>query len=141
MSSTSELADRKGVYRLVVAEDAYLIREGIRSALEREDAGIEVAWGTSDLFDDGPIRPFFGLLRRAETLRWFQSAAAGYDTPIFAELVRNGVALTTSDANSISIAEYVLRCVLEHFQESARWAEALLSGGDAIEILTPRQGG
>jgi phosphoglycerate dehydrogenase-like enzyme len=94
------------------------------SALEREDAGIEVAWGTSDLFDDGPIRPFFGLLRRAETLRWFQSAAAGYDTPIFAELVRNGVALTTSDANSISIAEYVLRCVLEHFQESARWVDA-----------------
>ena len=37
MSSTSELADRKAVYRLVVAEDAYLIREGIRSALEPED--------------------------------------------------------------------------------------------------------
>ncbi len=41
MSSTPELADRKGVYRLVVAEDAYLIREGIRSALEREEEEVE----------------------------------------------------------------------------------------------------
>jgi len=95
------------------------------STLDWERAAVEVAWGTSDLFDAGaPLRPFFGLVRRAETLRWFQSAAAGFDAPIFAELVRRGVLLTTSDANSISIAEYVLRAVLEHFQESALWAEA-----------------
>jgi len=98
---------------------------GDDSALDWEGAAIEVAWGTSDLFDPGaPLRPFFGLLRRAESLRWFQSAAAGFDAPIFAELVRKGVWLTTSDSNSISIAEYVLRCVLEHFQESALWADA-----------------
>ena len=91
--------------------------------LEPPDAAIEVAWGTSDLFE-GPIRPFFGLLRRSETLRWFQSPAAGFDAPIFGELVRKGIALTSSDANSVSIAEYVLRCVLEHFQESALWSDA-----------------
>jgi len=89
-----------------------------------EDAAIEVAWGTSDLFDAGPIRPFFGLLRRSEGLRWFQSGAAGFDAPIYGELVKKGVSLTTSDANSISIAEYVLRCVLEHFQESVLWSDA-----------------
>lgn len=49
MSSTSELADRKGVYRLVVAEDAYLIREGIRSALEREEDEVEVLEYCPDL--------------------------------------------------------------------------------------------
>jgi DNA-binding NarL/FixJ family response regulator len=49
MSSTSELADRKGVFRLVVAEDAYLIREGIRSALEREDEEVEVLEYCPDL--------------------------------------------------------------------------------------------
>jgi len=36
MSSASELPDQDHIYRLVVAEDAYLIREGIRSALERD---------------------------------------------------------------------------------------------------------
>jgi DNA-binding NarL/FixJ family response regulator len=49
MSSTPEVADRKGVYRLVVAEDAYLIREGIRSALEREEQEVEVLEYCSDL--------------------------------------------------------------------------------------------
>jgi DNA-binding NarL/FixJ family response regulator len=42
MSSTSERSEREGVYRLVVAEDAYLIREGIRSALERDEDEVEV---------------------------------------------------------------------------------------------------
>jgi DNA-binding NarL/FixJ family response regulator len=49
MSSTPEVADRKGVYRLVVAEDAYLIREGIRSALEREEQEVEVLEYCPDL--------------------------------------------------------------------------------------------
>jgi len=52
MSSPSELADRKGskgAYRLVVAEDAYLVREGIRSALEREGEEVEVLEYCPDL--------------------------------------------------------------------------------------------
>jgi DNA-binding NarL/FixJ family response regulator len=49
MSSAPEVAERKGVYRLVVAEDAYLIREGIRSALEREDEEVEVLEYCPDL--------------------------------------------------------------------------------------------
>lgn len=109
---------------LVTMKSDGTIAVGDAPTLDWQDAAIEVAWGTSDLFDAGPIRPFFGLLRRSATLRWFQSAAAGHDAPIFAELVRRGVSLTTSDANSISIAEYVLRCVLEHFQESVLWSDA-----------------
>src|SRR4029078_3691716 len=42
MPSVAEVADREAVYRLVVAEDAYLIREGIRSALEREEDEVDV---------------------------------------------------------------------------------------------------
>lgn len=49
MSSASETAEPTRVYRLVVAEDAYLIREGIRSALEREADEIEVLEYCSDL--------------------------------------------------------------------------------------------
>lgn len=48
MPSTSESAEKQ-VYRLVVAEDAYLIREGIRSALEREGDEVEVLEYCSDL--------------------------------------------------------------------------------------------
>jgi DNA-binding NarL/FixJ family response regulator len=37
VSFTPEPSDRRRVFRLVVAEDAYLIREGIRGALDREE--------------------------------------------------------------------------------------------------------
>jgi DNA-binding NarL/FixJ family response regulator len=50
MSSTPEPSSQpEAAYRLVVAEDAYLIREGIRSALEREEDEVEVLEYCPDL--------------------------------------------------------------------------------------------
>src|SRR5438067_12342665 len=49
MSSTSEQSRRTALYRLVVAEHAYLIREGIRSALEREGQEVEALEYCPDL--------------------------------------------------------------------------------------------
>jgi DNA-binding NarL/FixJ family response regulator len=49
MSSAAELPAGEPAYRLVVAEDAYLIREGIRSALEREQDEVEVLEYCPDL--------------------------------------------------------------------------------------------
>jgi len=49
MPSTPEGPKRDRAYRLVVAEDAYLIREGIRSALEREEDEVEVLEYCADL--------------------------------------------------------------------------------------------
>ncbi len=91
----------------------------------RDDAAVEVAWATADLFDaDAPIRPFFRLALRPDTLRWFQSAAAGTDDAVFARLLARGVWLTTSHVTDLPIAEYVLRAVLDHYQDPARWAAA-----------------
>ena len=50
MSSTAEPSSHsEAAHRLVVAEDAYLIREGIRSALEREEDEVEVLEYCPDL--------------------------------------------------------------------------------------------
>jgi DNA-binding NarL/FixJ family response regulator len=49
MSSAPEATEPQPSYRLVVAEDAYLIREGIRSALERERDEVEVLEFCGDL--------------------------------------------------------------------------------------------
>jgi DNA-binding NarL/FixJ family response regulator len=49
MSSAPEATEPGLTYRLVVAEDAYLIREGIRSALEREEDEVEVLEYCPDL--------------------------------------------------------------------------------------------
>lgn len=105
----------------VVMEDDGTLRGG----LPWEDAAAEVAWPTADLFDPGaPLRPFFAFLRQSTTLRWIQSPAAGVDAPVFAELVRKGIRLTTSHVTDIPISEYVLRSVLDHYQRPEEWAES-----------------
>lgn len=118
------VAAHRQVELVVMAPDGTLhLTDG--SAVDREHTGIEVAWATQDLYGEGsPIRPFFGLVRRLDTLRWFQSQAAGFDQPIFHELIRRDLSFTTSPANSVSIAEYVIRAVLDHFQQPERWIKA-----------------
>jgi phosphoglycerate dehydrogenase-like enzyme len=103
-----------------------LHRDGVE--VPREEAAPEVAWGTGDLFDDGPMRPFLGLVARAPSLRWFASPAAGFENPYFGELVRKGLRVTTSHASSPSIAEYVLRAVLDAFQGAEQWRRAQAEG-------------
>jgi phosphoglycerate dehydrogenase-like enzyme len=106
--------------------EGVLHRDGVE--VPREEAAPEVAWGTGDLFDDGPMRPFLGLVARAPSLRWFASPAAGFENPYFGELVRKGLRVTTSHASSPSIAEYVLRAVLDAFQGAEQWRRAQADG-------------
>jgi phosphoglycerate dehydrogenase-like enzyme len=106
--------------------EGVLHRDGVE--VPREVAAPEVAWGTGDLFDDGPMRPFLGLVARAPSLRWFASPAAGFENPYFGELVRKGLRVTTSHASSPSIAEYVLRAVLDAFQRAEQWRRAQAEG-------------
>jgi hypothetical protein len=111
--------DRVELLILSKKGDIFLAGE---SPLKRERADPEIAWGTSDLYlDGGPLRPFFGLLRRSASLKWFQSAAAGFDGPIFADLAERGVRVCNSHANSIPIAEFVMRAVLDRRQRADLW--------------------
>ena len=85
-----------------------------------EDAAPDVAWVTADLFDGGPVRPFFKLLLTAKPA-WVQLAGAGVDHPVFGMIMDEGVRLTTSHVTGTPIAEYVLRSVLDHYQRPASW--------------------
>ena len=119
-----ERVSRDGVQPLIMEKDGTLRTEA-GDTVERADASPEVAWGTSDLYAAGaPMRPFLGLIRRAPSMRWFQSPAAGYDAPIFAELARRGVRVTIAHVNGIPIAEFVMRAVLDHFQQAHQWRQA-----------------
>jgi phosphoglycerate dehydrogenase-like enzyme len=98
------------------------LRDGDGSVVDPDEARPEVAWGTSDLFREGaPIGPFFRLLTRVPRLRWFQSPGAGHDAPVFARLAAAGVRVTNAHVNSLPIAEFVLRSVLDEFQQAATW--------------------
>ena len=87
---------------------------------------IDVAWATGDIYLDRDLaRHFFGAVLSSETLRWMQVSNAGVDHPVFAELVRKGVLLTTSHVTGAPIAEYVLRAVLDHFQRAGEWRASI----------------
>lgn len=119
-----ERLSRPGVEPLIMDKDGRL-RTAAGDAVERDAADPEVAWGTSDLFAEGaPMRPFLGLIRRAPSLRWFQSPAAGYDDPIYRDLAGRGVRITNAHVNGIPIAEFVMRAVLDHFQQAHLWRDA-----------------
>ena len=112
-----------GVEWLTMDADGSL-RDGYGQAVAWDDAEPEIAWGTSDLFREGaPLGSFFRLLSQLGALRWFQSPAAGHDAPVFAELVSRGVRVTNAHVNSLPIAEFVLRAVLDEFQGAGTWRQ------------------
>ncbi|HEY4397619.1 MAG TPA: D-2-hydroxyacid dehydrogenase [Acidimicrobiia bacterium] len=83
----------------------------------------EVACATGDLFFRGGAAPWFELLLSLESLRWFQSPAAGY-LALYDRLFERGVRVTGAHVNAIPIAEYVIQAVLARFQRADEWRAA-----------------
>lgn len=113
--------DRPDVDWLLINEDGSLCdKKGM--SIPRQDAHPDIAWGTSDLFREGaPLLAFFSLMLDSSGLGWFQSPAAGYDDPVFGAMVANGIRITNAHVNSLPIAEFVMRSVLDEFQDAAQW--------------------
>ncbi len=82
-----------------------------------DDAAPDIAWANHELFENPAAgRAFMVGLLKSPRLSWVQSAAAGFDHPIFASLVEKGVRLTTSHGQAVGMADHVLGAVLDHFQ-------------------------
>jgi phosphoglycerate dehydrogenase-like enzyme len=111
-----------GTRWLLLHPDGSASRDG--EPVELREAQPDVAWMTGDLIQGGPARQFFGLITRSTSLQWLQSSAAGFDHPMFAELVARGVRLTPSHIAGPPIADFVLRAALDHLQDADRWREA-----------------
>ncbi len=92
------------------------------------DAEPEVAWLSSDFFFGGLLDRFFEIVEGAPGFRWLQSAAAGVDLEAYDRLMGRGVRLCNAHLTAIPIAEYVLRAVLDVFQEAGRWRVARDAG-------------
>jgi phosphoglycerate dehydrogenase-like enzyme len=115
--------------RLVLVGPAGVLHEEDGRPLDEAAAAFDVAWATSDLVVDGaPRREFFDLVERSPTVRWFQTPAAGLDAPLYADLLRRGVRLSNAHVNGVAIAEYVLRAVLDLWQDAQRWRDDQAAG-------------
>jgi phosphoglycerate dehydrogenase-like enzyme len=107
---------------------ALVSREGAVSLDGRplaEDA-VQPDWGwfAADSGFGPAGRGLFVAMLKSDRLSWVHTGAAGVDGPVWRQLVEKGAQLTTGHGQAISIAEYVVGGVLEHFQRwPARHAE------------------
>jgi phosphoglycerate dehydrogenase-like enzyme len=83
-----------------------------------------VIWLTIEALRGPARRAFRHLLANAPDLGLVQSIGAGYDMPIMQNILKRGVRLATSHVHSISIAEFVMRGVLDRFQRTDLAVEA-----------------
>jgi phosphoglycerate dehydrogenase-like enzyme len=99
---------------LLIDNEGKITLDGVEVALE--DARPDAAWANHELFLGPAARNFTVAMLKSPTLKWVQSAAAGFDYPIFGQLVAKGAALSTSHGQAVGMADYVLAGVLDHFQ-------------------------
>lgn len=113
---------------LLLHPDSTLTFQG--EPVDLDNAEFDVAFASTDVYTTGPARTMFKLLRSAENIKWFQSAAAGFDHPVFAQVATRCDLMTRSDALGYSIAEFIMARVLEVFhptverrasQAATRW--------------------
>jgi phosphoglycerate dehydrogenase-like enzyme len=86
-----------------------------------EDANPEIAWADHRAFLGPAARQFFAAVLKSPVLAFVQSAAAGFDHPLFGQIVAKGARLGISHGQAVGIADYVLWGVLDHFQNGAGW--------------------
>lgn len=103
-----------GVEPVLMNDKSELSLDG--AAISLEDAAPEAAWANADVWFGPAARDYSRALLKSPTLKWLQSGAAGFDHPIFGQLVARGVRLTTSHGQAVGMAEFVVAGVLDHFQ-------------------------
>jgi len=119
--SFGDRLDRPGVAWLTMQGDG-TVNDGSGAMVPWPEARPEVVWGTSDLFRDGaPLAAFFRFLVDCPSVRFFQSPAAGFESEPFRLLAGRGVRVCNAHVNSLPIAEFVLRSVLDEFQGTEQW--------------------
>jgi phosphoglycerate dehydrogenase-like enzyme len=110
-----ELAAHGAALELLLMDEAGRLTLG-GVEVTAEEASAEAAWANGDVFASGAARAFMTAMLKAPRLKWVQSAAAGFDHPVFGSLIAKGARLTTSHGQAVGMADYVLAGVLDYFQ-------------------------
>lgn len=108
------------------ALDLVLLGEEEAALSDEEIARIEGAYFAWDLWMlPNGARRFFGVIRRAQNLRWLHLSFVGTDGVLFQELMDRGVTITNSaGASAEPIALTVLGAMLSLYRRFPRWSDA-----------------
>lgn len=99
---------------LLMTRDSILMQDG--QVVNPEQAQPEAAWISTDVFFGPAARAFLLQLIQGPPVKWLQSAAAGFDNPIFQTLAKKAAIYTNSNAAAKGIAEFVLAGIIDYFQ-------------------------
>lgn len=97
-------------------------------AISQDDAQPEAVWANHEVFSSPAARAFMVATLKSQALKWVQSAAAGFDNPVFGQIVQKGAQLSTSHGQALGMAEYVLWGVIDHFQHGPQRRAAQAKG-------------
>jgi phosphoglycerate dehydrogenase-like enzyme len=104
----------EAVEPLVVDREGKITLGG--EAVTPEEAQPEIAWFSGDLYQQKAAGPFVQAMLASESLKWFHSAAAGFDHPMFQRVAGKGIRFSTSHGQAVGMADYVVAGVLDVFQ-------------------------
>jgi phosphoglycerate dehydrogenase-like enzyme len=102
---------------VLVGNDGAITLDG--APIDDEAAQPDWGWFSADSGFGAAGRALFVGMLKSQRLTWVHTGAAGVDVPVWRQLVDKGARLTTGHGQAISIAEYVIAGVLEHFQRQA----------------------
>jgi len=99
---------------ILMQPDGRLTINGKNIALK--DARPEIAWLNVELTKIRMTQAYVDIVLATGTVKWLQTFNAGLDNPIYQDLFSAGIRISNSNAQAISIAEYVIANVLAHYQ-------------------------
>jgi phosphoglycerate dehydrogenase-like enzyme len=83
--------------------------------VQESDLSIDMARLDLPLFMTGQVELITSLMEQTETFRFVQTSVAGLDSPLFQTIVAKTEVFCNSDAQSASIAEFVVASVLNRW--------------------------
>ena len=123
----SRVADIAGELELLLMDETGAITLN-GAPVTPDEAQPDAGWASADVFFGAAGRHYMIALLKSARLAWVQSAAAGFDNPVFRQFVEKGVQLTTSHGQAVGMAEYVIAGVLDHFQRGPERRAAQAEG-------------
>jgi glyoxylate/hydroxypyruvate reductase A len=101
------------VHYVTINEAGGIKRDG--NNVQESDLSIDMARLDLPLFMTGHVELITRLIEQADTFRFVQTSVAGLDNPLFQSIVAKTDVFCSSDAQSPSIAEFVVASVLNRW--------------------------
>ncbi len=98
---------------ILMTSDSRILQDG--KQLNPEEVRPDIAWISTDVFFSPAGRDFLLLLVKGPPVKWLQSAAAGFDNPLFQTLAKKAENYTNSNGAAKGIAEFVFANVIDFF--------------------------